>query len=94
MVGRLDEEERIDGEAVGVEIGAAEADRVAPGAAAVDVARLHGGDLAAAMRSGRMPVMLRPLSVTEPSVGVYTPVIMLKAVVLPAPLGPMSATIS
>ena len=49
---------------------------------------------AAAMRSGRMPVMLRPLSVTEPSVGVYTPVIMLKAVVLPAPLGPMSATIS
>ena len=49
---------------------------------------------AAAMRSGRMPVMLRPCKMTLPSVGVYTPVIMLKAVVLPAPFGPMSATIS
>ena len=49
---------------------------------------------ACAIRSGRRPVIEQLFSVTEPLVGVYTPVIMLKAVVLPAPLGPMSATIS
>ncbi len=35
-----------------------------------------------------------PLSVTWPSVGMYMPVRQLKNVVLPAPLGPMSPTIS
>jgi hypothetical protein len=36
--------------------------------------------------------MLLPSKVTEPSVTLYTPVIRLKMVVLPAPLGPISPT--
>ena len=35
-----------------------------------------------------------PRKLTRPLVGSYTPVMQLKAVVFPAPLGPMSATIS
>ena len=37
--------------------------------------------------------MVLPMNSTRPLVGWYTPVMQLKAVVLPAPLGPMRATI-
>ena len=47
-----------------------------------------------AMRLGFSPVMFCAFSEIMPLVGLYTPVIMLKAVVLPAPFGPISATIS
>ncbi len=42
---------------------------------------------------GGLPVMSSPLNCTRPAVGLYTPVSMLKNVVLPAPFGPMSETI-
>src|SRR5262245_18861950 len=42
---------------------------------------------------GGMPVMSRPLSTTAPASGRRCPVIKLKNVVLPAPLGPMMAAI-
>ena len=45
------------------------------------------------IRSGRTRVMLRSPSVIRPEVGLYSPVIMLNSVVLPAPLGPMIETI-
>ena len=43
---------------------------------------------------GWFSTTLFPLNSTCPLVGAYTPVITLNAVVLPAPLGPISATIS
>ena len=46
------------------------------------------------MTCGALPVMLRPSNVTCPVVGLYRPVSVLKNVVLPAPLGPMSDTIA
>jgi hypothetical protein len=44
-------------------------------------------------RSGRLAVMSLPAKLTRPVVGRYRPVMQLKNVVLPAPLGPMSETI-
>ena len=43
---------------------------------------------------GSSPAMSWPLNHIFPDVGGYTPVMALKRVVLPAPFGPMSATIS
>src|SRR3954462_11897650 len=43
-------------------------------------------------RSGRLAVMSLPLNRTLPVVGLYRPVMQLKKVVLPAPLGPISET--
>src|SRR3954464_5007710 len=43
-------------------------------------------------RSGRLAVMSLPLNRTLPVVGLYSPVMQLKKVVLPAPLGPISET--
>ena len=39
---------------------------------------------------GALPVMLLPWKIICPLVGLYRPASMLKNVVLPAPLGPMS----
>ena len=47
-----------------------------------------------AIRCGGRPTMLSPSRLIEPESGLYTPVIALKTVVLPAPFGPMSETIS
>ena len=44
-----------------------------------------------AMSAGLLPVMSRPLKRMRPAVGVRKCVSRLKQVVLPAPLGPMSA---
>src|SRR5581483_9467849 len=46
------------------------------------------------MRCGAAPVMSRPLSSTRPASGDRWPVMRLKRVDLPAPLGPMTAAIS
>src|ERR1019366_905343 len=46
------------------------------------------------VRSGRKPAMSRPSKTMRPLVGAKTPAMRLKSVVLPAPFGPMSATIS
>src|SRR5215208_546364 len=46
---------------------------------------------AAQIRSGASPAIERPFKVTVPSSGTYMPEIRLKAVVLPAPFGPMRA---
>ena len=43
-----------------------------------------------AMRLALSPLMVRPSNVTLPWVGMYTPVMTLNTVVLPAPLGPIS----
>ena len=43
--------------------------------------------------SGRESVMSRSANTIRPLVGLYSPVSMLKNVVLPAPLGPMIETI-
>src|SRR5687767_354345 len=43
------------------------------------------------MSAGRLPVMSRPLNAMRPAVGARKCVRRLKQVVLPAPLGPMSA---
>jgi hypothetical protein len=43
--------------------------------------------------SGRVPVTSVPPKTMRPRVGLYSPVSMLKKVVLPAPLGPMIDTI-
>src|SRR5512138_1110478 len=48
----------------------------------------------AAIREGSSPAMSHPEKRTLPADGAWTPVITLKAVVLPAPLGPMSPTSS
>ena len=47
----------------------------------------------AAIACGGFPDDLRPSNTIEPEVGLYTPVSRLKNVVLPAPFGPISATI-
>ena len=47
----------------------------------------------AVILSGRIPVMSLPPKEMRPPVGLYSPVSMLKKVVLPAPLGPMIETI-
>src|SRR5919197_2517306 len=47
----------------------------------------------AVMRFGRSPVISRSAKRIRPWVGAYSPVIMLKSVVLPAPLGPMRLAI-
>src|SRR5436305_13945924 len=44
------------------------------------------------MKCGGLPVTSRPSNVIRPAVGLYTPVSMLKNVVLPAPFGPISDT--
>jgi hypothetical protein len=49
---------------------------------------------AVAMRCGGKPSMRPPASHTEPASAPSWPLMMLKQVVLPAPLGPISATIS
>src|SRR3954454_8483214 len=49
---------------------------------------------AAQISSGRSPWMARPANRISPVSGAYTPAIMLKVVVLPAPLGPISPLIS
>jgi hypothetical protein len=41
------------------------------------------------MRPQRSPAIDAPSNSTSPEVGVYTPVMTLKTVVLPAPLGPI-----
>src|SRR4029079_17911333 len=43
------------------------------------------------MRSGRQPVMSWPSKRSRPAVGASTPVTRLNSVVLPAPLGPITA---
>ena len=45
------------------------------------------------IRSGGNPLIRLPSNTTSPSLGAYRPVMQLKKVVLPAPLGPMSPTI-
>ena len=47
-----------------------------------------------AICSGGNPAMISPPSITLPAVGRNAPEIILKHVVLPAPLGPIKATIS
>ena len=42
------------------------------------------------MSMGDFPVISSPSSMKEPVVGLYTPVSILKTVVLPAPFGPIS----
>ena len=49
----------------------------------------RAGDAEPGPRCGLASVMSRPSSVTRPEVGCCRPVITLKSVVLPAPLGPM-----
>src|SRR5258707_9917442 len=49
---------------------------------------------AAQIRCGGSPVMSRPSSVTRPALGAWKPAMAANRVVLPAPLGPISPTIS